>query len=353
VATVRLPGLIDIHVHLRDPGGAQKEDFSSGTAAALAGGIVGVVDMPNNTPPVVDASSLAHKLAIASRKARCDFAFYMGATAENATRPATSQNVVGLKLYLDQTYGPLRVASLPVLMAHFRSWPRNRPIAAHAEGMSTAIAVGLAMVYDRHLHVCHVSRKAEIELIREVKEKRSARISCEVTPHHLFLTEDDARLLGSLGLMKPTLGTSEDQQALWTNLDIIDAVASDHAPHTLAEKEGPDPPPGVPGLETTLPLLLNAVSSGRLSLERVVQLLHDGPCEVLNVRVPEQSYVEVDPQAAWTIRGSELFTRCGWTPFEGMQVRGGVREVCLRGSPVYQQGKILATPGVGRPLPVG
>jgi dihydroorotase-like cyclic amidohydrolase len=350
MANVRLPGLIDIHVHLRDPGGTRKEDFSTGTAAALAGGFVGVVDMPNNTPPVVDDSSLAKKLSLASRKARCDYVFYMGAATDNAQDPVTGPHVAGLKMYLDQTYGPLRVASLPLLMAHFSSWPEEKPIAVHAEGLSTATAIGLARVYDRHLHVCHVSREAEIELIRQAKES-GARISCEVTPHHLFLTEDDARALGSLALMKPTLATLKDQQALWRNLDVFDALASDHAPHTLAEKRGDDPPPGVPGLETTLPLLLDAASTGRLSMEDIVRLLRDGPAGVLNLRIPEEAYVEVDPGATWTIRGSELFTKGGWTPFEGLRVHGKVHEVSLRGSEVFNEDRgVLAAPGSGRPL---
>lgn len=352
MTTVELPGLVDIHVHLRDPGGTQKEDFSSGTAAALAGGFVGIVDMPNNTPPLVDRASLKKKLSLASSKSRCDFAFYAGASPDNAAKPVTDPPVVGLKMYVDQTYGPLRVASLPILMAHFRSWPNDKPIAAHAEGLSTAMAIGLALLYDHHLHICHVSRRGEIELIRQAKEK-GARISCEVTPHHLFLTEDDARALGSLATMKPALATSADQQALWNDLEVIDAVASDHAPHTLEEKRGDDPPPGVPGLETTLPLLLDAVSAGRLSLDQLQRLLRRGPARVLNLQLPTQARVEVDPQATWTIRGSELFTKCKWTPFEGKQVRGKVLEVSLRGSPVYRQGEVLAAPGTGQPLEAG
>lgn len=348
---VELPGLIDIHVHLRDPGGTHKEDFSSGTAAALAGGFVAVVDMPNNTPPLVDKSSLAEKLSIARSKARCDFAFYAGASPDNAANPVTDPPVVGLKMYLDQTYGPLRVASLPLLMAHFRSWPMDKPIAAHAEGLSTAVAIGLALVYGQHLHVCHVSRASEIELIRHAKE-HGGRITCEVTPHHLFLTEEDAKDLGPLAVMKPALASSADQQALWENLEVIDAVASDHAPHTLEEKRGDDPPAGVPGLETTLPLLLDAVSAGRLSLDRVVELLSHGPKRVLGVRLPQETRVEVDPQEPWTILGSQLFTRCRWTPFEGKRVRGRVTGVWLRGSPVYRRGEVLARPGSGQQLTV-
>jgi dihydroorotase-like cyclic amidohydrolase len=344
-----LPGLVDIHVHLREPGGTHKEDFSTGTAAALAGGFVAVLDMPNNTPPVVDQKTLLRKVELAREKARCDFGFYVGASSDNAERPLVDPRVAGLKMYLDDTYGPLRVNSLPTLMAHFQSWPRNKPIAAHAEGLSTAIAIGLAQLYDRRLHLCHVSRKAEIELVRQAKE-RGVKLTCEVTPHHLFLTDDDAGRLGRLSLMKPPLGTPDDNQALWHNLDIIDAVASDHAPHTLAEKESDTPPPGVPGLETTLPLLLNAVSEGRLSLEEVVRLLHHGPARVMGLKLPEGAQVEVDPAATWSIRGAQLFTKCGWTPFEGMTVTGHVILVKLRGTVVYQDGKVLAPPGFGQPL---
>jgi dihydroorotase-like cyclic amidohydrolase len=349
MTTTRLPGLIDIHVHLREPGATHKEDFSSGTAAALGGGVVAIADMPNNTPPVVDEQTLGQKAELASRKARCDYAFYMGASATNADRPVTGPHVAGLKMYLNETYGPLRVASLRALLGHFRSWPRHKPIAAHAEGLSAAVVVGLAQLYDRPAHVCHVSRRAEIELLRKAKEK-GVRITCEVTPHHLFLTEDDAQALGSLAYMKPELGTPEDQQALWDNLEVFDAVASDHAPHTLEEKEGDAPPPGVPGLETMLPLMLNAVHEGRLSLERLVELLHSGPARVLGVRPPHDSYVEVDLDSRWVIRGNGLLTKCGWTPFEGMAVHGQVRTVYLRGTEVYERGQVLAAPGSGRPL---
>jgi len=127
-------------------------------------------------------------------------------------------------------------------------------------------------------------------------------------------------------------------------------VASDHAPHTLAEKQSEAPPPGVPGLETTLPLLLNAASEGRLPLPRVVELLHDGPARVMGLRPPEKSHVEVDLGARWSIKGANLYTKCGWTPFEGLTVRGRVVSVYLRGAQVYADGEVLAAPGSGQPL---
>jgi len=349
MATLKLPGLIDIHVHLRDPGETHKEDFTTGTAAALAGGVVALLDMPNNKPPTVDEESLRHKAELASQKALCDFGFYLGATTGNAGQTMTSRNVAGLKIYLDETYSPLRVTDVSTVVAHFRHWPSDKVIAVHAEGMATAAVIGLAQLYDRPAHMCHVSRKAEIELVRLAKE-RGAKITCEVTPHHLFLTEDDGEALGSLGQMRPPLGRQEDREALWANLAIIDAVASDHAPHTIEEKRGKAPPPGVPGLETMVPLLLNAVAEGRLSMERVVELTHYRPLSIMGVQPPADAYVEVDLDARYSLDGAELFTKCGWTPFEGMTVQGRIRRVYLRGVKAYEDGKVVAPPGWGKPL---
>jgi len=215
--------------------------------------------------------------------------------------------------------------------------------------LSTAIVIGLAQLYDRRVHVCHVSRKAEIELVKQAKE-RGAKVTCEVTPHHLFLTEDDAKALGGYGQVKPPLGREEDRETLWANLAVIDAVASDHAPHTKEEKEGKTPPPGVPGLETTLPLLLDAMVRGQLSWEQLVRLTHDGPARVTGIQPPEEAYVEVETEASYALRGAELHTKCGWTPFEGMTVRGRVQRVYLRGTTVYEDGEVLAAPGSGQPL---
>jgi dihydroorotase len=350
--SLRLPGLIDVHVHLRDPGATHKEDFSTGTAAALAGGVVALLDMPNNTLPTVNGQRLSEKAQIASEKAYCDFGFYLGATEDNVGDGATlSHRVAGLKIYMGQTYGPLKMADLAALMAHFRSWPADRPIAVHAEGLATAGAIALARLYGKRLHICHVSRKAEIELIRKAKESWGAtRLTCEVTPHHLFLTQADGARLGNLAHVKPSLGTEEDRAALWDNLDIVDVIASDHAPHTLAEKEGPEPPPGVPGLETTLPLLLTAVADGRLSWERLIELTSEKPARIFGLKRDERTYIEVGPDDRCILDGSSLRTKCGWTPFEGIKVRGHVVRVYLRGALAYADGQVLVQPGFGRAL---
>jgi dihydroorotase-like cyclic amidohydrolase len=351
----KLPGLIDVHVHLRDPGSTHKEDFSTGTAAALAGGVVAVLDMPNNTPPTVDGQRLREKAQIASKKTHCDFGLYLGATEDNAGDGATlSHRVAGLKIYMGQSYGPLKMTNLAALMAHFQSWPSDRPIAVHAESLAMAGAIALARLYGKRLHICHVSRKTEIELIRKAKEswgaKANLRLTCEVTPHHLFLTQADVSRLGSLAHVKPPLGTEEDRAALWDNLDIVDAIASDHAPHTIAEKEGPEPPPGVPGLETTLPLLLTAVADRRLSWERLIELTSENPARIFGLKRDERTYIEIDPDDGYVLDGSSLRTKCGWTPFEGMRVRGRVVRVYLRGTLAYTGGQMLTQPGFGRAL---
>jgi dihydroorotase len=345
---LRIPGLIDVHVHLRQPGGEQKEDISSGTAAALAGGVTMVLDMPNNTPPTVDVQTLTQKRRLAGENALCDVGFHVGATETNAPQAAALANqATGLKLFLDETHGPLRVRNLEALLAHFRTWPARRPICVHAEGLSAAIAIGLARSFGRRLHICHVGHASEIALIRAAKES-GADLTCEVAPHHLFLTEADAQHLGPYGYVKPPLATEADQAALWANLDIIDCIATDHAPHTRDEKEGPTPPPGMPGLETILPLMLTAVAEGRLTLERLVELTHDAPLRIFGLPAQRDTWVEVDPKDRYSLSHDGLHTRCAWTPFDGMTVRGRVQRVVLRGQTVVESGKLRARPDLAR-----
>jgi dihydroorotase len=345
---LELPGLVDVHVHLRQPGGEHKEDIRSGSAAALAGGVTMVLDMPNTTPPLADAAALDRKRVLVEQHALCDVGSYIGATETNASEAASlADQVPGLKIYLDQTYGPLRMRSLAALIAHFRAWPAGRPVAVHAEGMSTAVAIGLAQSFGRRLHLCHVTRADEIALVRAAKEA-GAMLTCEVTPHHLFLTEADARRLGPYGTMRPPLASASDVAALWASLDLVDCIATDHAPHTCDEKEGESPPPGVPGLETMLPLLLTAVSEGRLTLERLVELTYEAPRRIFRLPSQPETRVRVEPNARYALGSENLHTKCGWTPFEGMSVRGRVRSVLLRGQIACDDGTVLAQPGYGR-----
>lgn len=348
---LRLPGLIDPHVHLREPGATHKEDFDSGTAAALAGGYTTVLAMPNTSPPVTDGPTLDLVLRLARSKARCDVGVFLGATAANAAIAARlAGQACGLKLYCDQTYGPLRLDDLAALQAHAAAWPAVRPLAAHAEGRSLAAVLLLAALFHRPVHICHVSRADEIHMIRAAKE-RGLPVTCEVTPQHLFLTQDDVPRLGAgRAEVRPPLATAADQEALWRNLDVIDCFATDHAPHTAAEKDGPQPPPGFPGLETALGIFLTAVAEGRLSMEDVVERMHAGPRRIYRLAAQDDTYIEVDPAARWEVRAADLYSRCGWTPFEGMQLRGRVQRVTLRGRLAFTDSEVLASPGSGRVL---
>ncbi len=347
-----LPGLIDPHVHLREPGATHKEDFDSGTAAALAGGFTAVLAMPNTTPPLTDRPSLELAKAAARAKARCDYGIYIGAGHDNTnTARELAPLVCGLKMYLDQTHGSLLLESLGNIRQHIANWPAARPIAVHAEGRSMAAVMLLAALHDRPIHVCHVSRKEEIELIRAAKE-RGMKVTCEVTPHHLFLTEQDISSLGPGRCeVRPRLASVADRDALWANLDVIDCFATDHAPHTLAEKDGEAPPPGFPGLETALGLLLTAVYDRRMSMEDLIARMHTNPKRIFGIPDQAQTEIEVDTDVVWEVRAEGMYSRCGWSPYEGARLRGRVRKVVLRGQPVFEDGQVLAPPGYGINIP--
>jgi len=211
----------------------------------------------------------------------------------------------------------------------------------HAEDLSLAAAISLSTTLPRPLHICHVSRRAEIELIARAKAKGFP-VTCEVTPHHLFLTQKDAQRLGALGLVRPPLADQSDQDALWEHLgETIDIIASDHAPHTLAEKGSTNPPCGVPGLESTLPLMLSAVSQERLSMDRLRQLLYDNPRRIFNLPEQPETWIEVDPQEEYTFPMHPLYTKCGWSPFTHMPMTGCVKRVVLRGKEVFKDGVVL------------
>jgi carbamoyl-phosphate synthase/aspartate carbamoyltransferase/dihydroorotase len=349
MADLILPGLIDVHTHLRVPGGEHKEDFATGTAAALAGGITMVLGMPNTNPPLTTPAALNMALDAARRDSLCDVGLYAGASsADIALLPQLADDAVALKIYLNDTFGKLRVDDVPTLAACFETWPRHKLIAMHAEKQSVAVGIGLAAAYDRHVHFCHISRREEIELIAKAKD-RGLPVTCEVTPHHLFMDERDFERMGTLADMRPVLGTPDDVTALWEHIanGTVDCIATDHAPHTSAEKRSATPPPGVAGLETSLALMLTAVAEEKLSLEQLIALMHTNPRRIFNLPVQPDTQVEV-MLTPTTIRNEQMHSKCGWTPFDGREVAGYVSRVVLRGQVVYQDGELLADPGSGQ-----
>ncbi len=355
-----LPSLADPHVHLREPGSEAKEDFFTGTCAALAGGYTALLDMPNTPRPTITRAALEEKQQLAAAKIVCDVGFNFGALPTNVNEYAeVAPQVAGLKAYLGETHGPLVFGGLPEMMAVFQNWPpapqfADKPILIHAEGPIVAAVIGLAAAYNRKIHICHLSKKSELELIKAAKA-RGVKITCEVAPHHLFLTRDDAAPdnLGPFGKMSPALQTGADVDALWQGLadGSIDIVATDHAPHTRAEKESDTPPFGVPGLETAFGLLYRAARQEKagLTVARLIEAMAHAPRRIFGLPTDEGE-IGIDPDEEYIFSDSGYFTKCDWTPFAGMKARGRVRWVTLRGNLVFEDGKVLAPPGSGRVL---
>ncbi len=357
-----LPGLIDPHVHLRDPYQTEKEDFYTGTCAALAGGYTTIIDMPNNKTPITTLERLEEKIAIAQEKVVCDIGFHFGSLGdnleefgklffhpENSPQNTPNSRVLGLKLYLNETTGNFLIDKAK-LKEIFKAWPGYKPILLHAEDDAVRYVIEIVRQTGKRSHFCHISTSADLKQIMAAKQE-GLPITCGVTPHHLFLTDTDAEALGPFGRMKPPLRSKKEVEFLWKHIDAIDVVESDHAPHTIKEKQNTPSPFGVPGLETTLPLLLTAVSKKRLSIDDVVRLCSENPSKIFGIHHPKSTKVEIDVHKTYTIENKNLFTKCGWTPFAGQKVTGKIQKVFIRGKKVFEGGKILVKPGFGKILP--
>ncbi len=257
---------------------------------------------------------------------------------------------VGLKMYCDHTTGDLLIDDQATRRRHLLAWAAatEKPLAVHAEG-DTLIAV-LALVRERptRVHFCHVSSATEVAALRDAKLD-GLPISVGVTPHHLYLTEGDARRLGPFGRVRPPLRTDADIAALWSAIadGTVDLIESDHAPHTRAEKESDDPPFGLPGLETTLPLMILALRDGRLTSERLIELLAINAQRLYGLYPPVETWTIVDTDASYVIADSDLRCSSGWSPFSGMRVWGRVREVRIRGMLAFDGENVLSRPGAG------
>ena len=364
---IKLPGLIDTHVHLREPGSTQKEDFETGTKAAVAGGYTLVLDMPNNPNPITNPEALEEKIQLTQgvipgltrdpenkiatsttsprndghSRIYCDVGFHFGATGE-ATKYFNQirDKVFGLKVYMNHTTGPLLIEDNAELDLIFSSWPKDKALMVHAEQETLAKAIMIAKKFGSKLHVCHVARKFELELIKQAKSE-GLPITCEVAMHHLYLTVDDVTHLKHFGMMRPPLAQQEDIDYLWANINQIDIIASDHAPHTWDEKMGDKVVNGVPGLETTLPLLLNAVHEGKITIERIIEMTSTNPRRIFNIPEQLDTYAEVDLDAPQTFANEGLFTKAGWTPFVGMEIKGKIISTVLRGQIIFNEGRIV------------
>jgi dihydroorotase len=367
-----LPGLIDVHVHFRTPGMTKKEDWTTGSKAALAGGVTTVLDMPNTNPPTVDVNTLKEKRALVRKKALVNYGFYLGATADNLETVKKIKGIAGVKVYMGSSTGSLLLdhkGDLELFMAKSK-----KLLAIHAED-ETCIRAGmakyawrddpavhslirapqcayeavkevlhLAKKYGARVHICHVSTEKELQTIRKFKNKK---ISLEVTPHHLFLTDKDYDTYKNLVKVNPPLRGLVDQVAMWEGIrsGLVDMIATDHAPHLLEEKQLPYPkaPSGVPGVQTMLPLLLNAVNEGKLTLEKVVALTSWNPARLFGIKGKgivkpgaDADITVVDMDLAERICHQYLWTKCNWSPFHGWRLTGWPVMTFVNGNLMYR-----------------
>lgn len=348
---ITLPGLIDPHVHLREPGQTDKEDFYTGTCAAIAGGFTTIIDMPNNPTPITTLQRLEDKQALAKEKTVTDIGFHFGTLGDNLSEFAkVTGKVLGLKIYLNHTTGDFLIDKANMI-AIFTAWPKeNGPILLHAEENLIAEVIEISKQTGQRIHICHISSENELSIIMQSKEQ-GIPITCGVTPHHLFLTQEDEKHLGHFGMMKPELKSKKDVAFLWKHLSAIDIIESDHAPHTVLEKQAETITYGVPGLETTLPLLLTAVSENRLTLDDVIRLCHTASSTIFGISNDKQTKIEIDLNTEYEIKNEHLFTKSHWSPFDGWKVKGKIKKVFLHGEKVFEDDMILAKPGCGHIIP--
>lgn len=382
-----LPGVIDTQVHFREPGLEWKEDLKTGADAAVLGGVVAVFEMPNTEPATTDAAALEDKLARAKGRMSCDHAFYVGGTHENARFLGELERLpgcCGVKVFMGASTGSLLVADdagVGEILRHlsrraafhsedeFRLAER-RPLARTGDWTShpevrdevsaircTERLVSLARGLGKRIHVLHVTTAEEMAFLEAHKDVASV----EVTPQHLTLFGPEAyeRMKGR-AQMNPPIRTDRHRQALWAAVTsgVVDILGSDHAPHTLEEKARPYPasPSGMPGVQTLVPILLNHVAEGRLTLERFVDLTSHGPQRVFNIAGKgrlaagyDADLTIVDLNARRVVRDADMASRSGWSPFDGLELKGWPMATVVRGAVVMREDEIVR-PGEGAPV---
>lgn len=383
-----LPGVIDSQVHFREPGGEHKEDLESGTRAAVLGGVACVFEMPNTDPPTTTEAALQDKCARAEGRAWTDFAFFVGACAENVAALADLERLpgcCGVKIFMGSSTGTLLVPDDVLLervlksgsrrvAVHAEDEPRLRerqPIAEAADDVSahpewrdvetarraTERLLRFAYSTGRPAHVLHITTADEIELLAG----RPGWVSVECTPQHLTLAAPDCyERLGAYAQMNPPIRDAAHREGLWRGVagGIVDVIGSDHAPHSREEKEQqyPQTPSGMPGVQTLVPLMLNHVAAGRLGLERLVDLVAEAPARLYGVRGKGRVAVGFDADLTVVdlgntrrIEESWLASRCGWSPFAGLEVTGWPHATVIRGRIVMREDELIGRPA-GRPV---
>ncbi len=383
-----LPGCIDEQVHFREPGPTHKEDLESGTRGAVLGGIVAVFEMPNTDPATTTEAAINDKIARATGRCWTDFAFYVGASPENADELYALERLpgcCGIKMFMGSSTGTLLVADDENVARVLKSGSRRvtvhseddmrlqeraalvaggADVSMHPEWRDVETAVrstqrllSLAHKHHRRVHVLHVTTAEEMALLAQHKDIATV----EVLPQHLTLAAPECyQRLGTLAQMNPPIREARHRDALWKAINdgVVDCIGSDHAPHTLEEKARPYPrsPSGLPGVQTTVPLMLNHVAEGRLTLQRFVDLMTAGPARIFGIagkgRIAvgyDADFTVVDLKAKRTITNAWIASRTGWTAFDGMDVTGWPIATIIRGHVAMRDDAVLEKP-VGAPV---
>ena len=339
-----LPGLIDVHVHFREPGLTHKEDFLTGSMAAAKGGITTILDMPNTIPPTTTIGALEEKRRLAA-KSIVSYGFNFGA-ADNISDIKKAKSIAAVKLYMDYTTGDLKTDDLELVKDVLKA---SKITIAHAEedNVKSLVEIMAKNKINSHLHVAHVSSEMELN---HAKSRKLKNVTVEVTPHHLFMNEKDLQTLGAFAEMKPRLKTEQDRKALWSGIGngSVDVIASDHAPHLKEEKEKANYPFGVPGVETMLPLLLDAFNKNIITLQKIMELCCGNPAKIFKIKnkgLLKEGYdadlVIVDLEKRQAVRSEDLLTKCKWSPFEGKILKGWPVATIVNGNVVYDNGEIF------------
>lgn len=339
-----LSGIIDPHVHMRDPGLTHKETIKTGSMACAKGGITTFIDMPNTIPTTTTLSALEHKKKIASTNSLVNYGFHFGGTNDDNSLELPTKGIASTKVFLNESTGNMLVENDATLKNIFN---KSHMVCVHSEGLSVDKAISISKETNTSLYLCHISTKSEIESIKE--KKGSNKIFTEVTPHHLFLDtsnldhNEQSKLLLK---MKPELKTKEDVAYLWKSIadGTIDTIGTDHAPHLLDEKLN-NITYGVPGVETSLPLMLNAVNQGRLTLSRLSNLMSLNPATIFNIKkrgsIKVGNYADliiIDLEKNQVIKNDNIISKCKWTPFNNFKITGSVDTTIVNGNIVYDDG---------------